>query len=723
MPVWRPTFHESWHRVAGLRPRLRSTVQVQRQRFRGRPWYVVRDATGNDFFRLSNPAYHFVGLLDGERSVAQAWRACNDVLGEGAPTQGEAIQLLGMMHNSNLLVVEESDDAGVLLRQYRHKSAMRVRGHLSSLLMARIPLFDPDSFLNRWKFLFSWLFTPWGAALWLLIVGVGLITLVNSGMDPSSRAAGILSPANLPLLYVAIIGTKVLHELGHAFACKALGDRCGVGGEVHTIGIMLILFMPVPYVDVTSAWSLPRKRQRMVVAAAGMLVELAVAAVAAIIWTHTTAATTVHIICFNVMLVAGIATVLFNGNPLMRYDGYFILADLLEIPNLAQRGWEYVQYLVKRHAWGIEGVQSPAHAESERKWLLGYALAAAAYRAVICPWILLVVMDHFFIVGAVLATSALTVWLVLPCARFIRYLFTSPELARCRRRALSVSLAGGAGALAVLGFLPAPDSAFADGIVEAGRVAEIHAAMDGFAEECTPSGTVVEAGSVLLTMRNAELTASRASLGCTTRLAHIRRQIAVRDRDVVGAQTVEAWIESLARQALRIEQDIEALTLRAPCGGTWVAGDSDRVAGRYLRRGDPVGTVASLDQVIIRATAEQTVAGQLFAETRIRTHVRLPGQPESEFDGLIKEILPAGQDRLPSPALGQPAGGSIAVNPTDSSGTKSAEPFFEIRIRPEALVRLLPGQRVQVRFTLTAKPLGRQCWQAFWRIWQRRVHT
>ena len=256
----------------------------------------------------------------------------------------------------------------------------------------------------------------------------------------------------------------------------------------------------------------------MVVAAAGMLVELAVAAVAAIIWTHTTAATTVHIICFNVMLVAGIATVLFNGNPLMRYDGYFILADLLEIPNLAQRGWEYVQYLVKRHAWGIEGVQSPAHAESEQSGCWAMRLAAAAYRAVICPWILLVVMDQLFIVGAVLATSALTVWLVLPCARFIRYLFTSPELAMPQAGALRVACGRG-GRVAVLGFLPAPDKRFADGIVEAGRRRDTR--RDGWV--CRRVHSVWDGGRGGVGVAyHAQRGVDRKprSLGCTTRLAH-----------------------------------------------------------------------------------------------------------------------------------------------------------------------------------------------------------
>ncbi len=723
MPVLRPTFHESWHRVADLRPRLRTTVDVQRQTFRGHSWHVVRDAAGNDFFRLSGPAYHFVGLLDGTRTVAQAWRACNDALADDAPTQGEAIHLLGMMHSSNLLALERSDDADGVLLQHRRRKSARVRGYLANLLCIRIPLLDPDSFLDRWSFLFSWLFTPWGIVAWLLLVGTGVFALLTGGMDLASGAPGLLSPSNAGFLFLAIIVTKALHEFGHAMACKALGKRNAAGGEVHTLGVMLILFVPVPYVDTSSAWGFRAKRHRLVVAGAGMLVELAVAALAAVAWSYTTEATTLHNLCYNIMIVAGLATVLFNGNPLMRYDGYFMLADLLEIPNLAQRAGECVRYLVKRHVWAMEWIQTPAHVASERKCLLLYAFAAAGYRIVAYPLILLVMIERFFFIGSILAATAMVVWLLLPLGRFLRYLFTSPELIRSRRRALTTSLAAAGGMLAVLGLLPAPDCAYADGIVEVEQFAEIHSAVDGFVELSAPSGTPVRAGSVLLALRNPELEASRSSLGCTRRLAQTRRQVAWRDGDVVGAQTIEAQIAALERQSLRVEQDIEALLLRAPLEGTWVAPDAHTLPGRYVHRGDRVGAVASMEQVIIRATADQAVAGQLFAELNVRTQVRVAGRSLTEFEGVIQDVLPAGQDQLPSPALGQPAGGTIAVDSKDPRGTRSVEPFFEIRIRPQAAGPLLPGQRVRIRFTLAPKPLGRQCWQAFWRIWQRRFHT
>ena len=159
MPVDRPTFSESWYRVANQRPRLRSTVQTYRQEYRGRMWHVVRDPSNNQFFRLNDAAYHFVGLLDGRRTVGQVWETCNEHLGDLAPTQNEAIQLLGQLYTSNLLHGEIPSDAEGMFERYRKRVHREVRGYMMNLLFIRIPLIDPEHFLNRWVKVFGWGFS------------------------------------------------------------------------------------------------------------------------------------------------------------------------------------------------------------------------------------------------------------------------------------------------------------------------------------------------------------------------------------------------------------------------------------------------------------------------------------------------------------------------------------------------------------------------------------
>ena len=722
MAVTRPTFSESWYRVADLQPRLSTSAQIRRQHYRGRVWYVVQDASGNQFYRFSGPANRFIGLLDGRRTVGAVWKTCSGELGDEAPTQGEAIQLLGQLYSSNLLRGDFSDDAEVMFRRYRKRVAREVRGFLANLLFVRIPLLDPDRFLDRWVVVFGRMFSRFGLLLWLALIAVGLCSLAGHGSALVASSGQVLSVDNLLLLYLAFVLVKLLHEFGHGFACKQFGINHGTGGEVHTMGIMLLVFVPIPYVDASSAWALRSKWQRVTVAAAGMFVELAVAAAAAMVWVNTAEGTATHAVCYNIMFIASISTLLFNGNPLLRYDGYYILSDLLEIPNLAQRGREYVYYLVKRYAWGCECAPDACHTPGERNWLLTYAIASTAYRVTICFAILLFVAGKMFFVGALLAMAALVAWVLLPLARLLRYLVSDSQLARVRSRAVASTLVFFVAVTTTLGIIPVPDCAIVDGTVEPRRLAIVHASVDGFVEETLPSGQHVTQGTALVTTANPKLTAKRAELLALVHYLEVRRDVALREDDLVAAQMTSEQLAAMHKQINRVNEQTEQSVIRAPFDGTWVAPEIDRARGTHLHRGDDAGLVGTLGDLMIRATADQEIAAQVFAEVSERVEIRVAGRPDIQLTGTIEKVFPVGHERLPSAALGHALGGSIKVDPQDPSGTKTTEPFFEIRIRPENGAQLLPMQRVVVRLKTTAKPLAIQWWQSLARLLQRRFH-
>jgi putative peptide zinc metalloprotease protein len=726
MPVDRPTFSESWYRVAEMRPKLRSTVQVFRQHFRGRMWHVVQDPSNNQFFRLNDAAYRMVALLDGRRSVSEAWKICNEQLGDEAPTQGEAIQLLGQLYTSNLLQAEIPPDAEGLFRRYNKRIQREIQGYLMNLLFIRIPLFDPNHLLDSLVGTVGKIFTWYGFVVWLAMVCAGGYFLTGRMDELSAPAQGILSTDNLPLLYLSFTLIKILHEFGHAFACKKFGRDSGSGGEVHVMGVMFLVFTPLPYVDASSSWAFRSKWRRAMVGAAGMYVEIAAASIAAMIWANTSQGP-LHAIMYNVMFIASFSTIVFNGNPLLRYDAYYILSDVLEIPNLAQRSKNYLYYLVRRYVWNVRQAINPAHTTGEKIWFVGYGIASTIYRTIVCVAILLFVMEALPVAGVVLATAAFIAWVLVPLGKFVHYLASSGELLRVRTRAC-LSTAGFLGAvLLFVGLAPMPDRVTAEGVVEPDRIAFIHAGEDGFVENFLPTGSAVtRTGPALLQERNPELASQRDELSAERRRLVARRRLAEKE-DLAAGQVFAKQIEALDVQIARVQKQIDELTLLSPISGTWVSPEVDRLRGSYVKRGQQLGLVASLDDMIVRAVAGQDVAGRIVEEIREggidSVEYRVKGRPETHGDAVIREILPAGQEQLPSQALGYAAGGSVATEAQDTKGVKTTERFFEIRVKPSegSDGRLLSGQRVVVRFHLAAKPLGEQWWRAILQLVQRRL--
>src|SRR6476646_1767819 len=170
----RPTFSESWYRVVSLRPKLRASAQISRQYYRHERWYVVRDPAGNQFHRLSDAAYKFVGLLDGTRTVGEAWDLVGGQLADDAPTQPEVIQILSQLYAANLVETDISPDATVLLRRHKVQQKRQLQGRLMNVLFPRIPIWDPDAVIKRWMPLARVMISKLGAIIWLVVVGLAI---------------------------------------------------------------------------------------------------------------------------------------------------------------------------------------------------------------------------------------------------------------------------------------------------------------------------------------------------------------------------------------------------------------------------------------------------------------------------------------------------------------------------------------------------------------------
>src|SRR3954454_6684074 len=434
----RPTFSESRYRVVNLKPKLRGTAQISRQYYRGERWYVVRDPAGNQFHRLSDAAYKFVGLLDGTRTVGEAWDLVGGQLADDAPTQPEVIQILSQLYAANLIETDIPPDATVLLRRHKQFQKRQWQGRVMNILFPRIPIWDPDRFLKRWLPVARVFLSKFGAVLWFAVVISAIALLAPQWQDLKNAAKDTVNlqakPENALLLWLTFVAIKFIHECGHAFATRRFG------GEVHEMGIMFLVFIPTPYVDASTAWAFPSRWARMFVGAGGMIFELFVAGLCAFFWYYTRHSGSVATqLAYNAMLIASVTTVLFNANPLLRYDGYYMLSDFLEIPNLQMRSREYIFGILKRHIFRVKLTQ-PLPPVGQRVLLFFYGILSGIYRIFVGVLIILTVMYSVPVLGPLMAVGGIVTWLVVPVFKLTKYLTIEPELHRKRGLAIAFTL-------------------------------------------------------------------------------------------------------------------------------------------------------------------------------------------------------------------------------------------------------------------------------------------
>jgi putative peptide zinc metalloprotease protein len=731
----RPTFSPFWHRVRAMRPRLRPHVQVTRQHYRGRRWHVVHDPTSNQFYRLNPIAYDFVGMLDGSRDVESAWKASLQKFGDAAPTQNELIQLIGQLYTQNLLSIDTTPETEQLLRRGRDRLKRKAAAQAIGIMYLKVKAFNPDRLLTAAEPVLRPLLNRWGFLAWCVLVVVALSRLLphwpalTGQFNHQFNGVDQLSAEDLWLLPAAYIITKAIHEFGHGVVCKRFG------GQVPEFGFMLLVLFPSPYVDASAAWAFPSKWQRMAVGAAGMMFELTVASLASFAWVHAqTTGQSAEVwakLAFNVMLSSGFATLLFNANPLMRFDGYYILADLLETPNLAQRSTRQLFYYVQRYVYRLKNAQPATTLPGERAILIVYGLLAGAYRVFLFFSITLFILGKFFAIGLVLAVWTAAAWFIIPVGKFVHWLASAPIHAEHRARSVLVSTAMIAAAALLLGVLPMPDRRHGTGVVESPARASLHFGADGFvAAVHKRPGERVSAGEAIATLENPDLLQRRATAASQVQdfAAQEREAIAKGEAAValLAAERVRAAGESLRE----IDKRIAELVLKAPHDGVVAGHDPADRLGAYVKRGEPACDVVDPTGVRVVATLDQRQAEWLFLPGEHRApaecEVRLVSDVAHVLPARAWEAVPAGQKQLPSAALTIPGGGQFEPEPRDQSGRASRRPLFNVRIEAADPADLassaLPGERVKVRFKLPPRPLLSQWLDRLEREIQGRVH-
>lgn len=713
----RPLQAEAWYRIAGLRPRLRAHARLHRHEYRGQVWYVVEERVGGRHHRFNLQAWRVLQLMDGNRTLEEIWTLLTaEGVTDETPTQPDLIRLLGTLHTADLFEVDITPDVAELLERRGRQMRRRWFQRVGNPIALRIPVFDPDALLDR-----IWLACGRRGrtivALWLAVVIPALALLPSqwNGLTATSTDQ-LLAAGNLVTLALLFPLVKLLHELGHGLACKAFGV------EVRETGVMLLVLYPVPYVDASGSVALANKWQRALVGAAGMLTELFIAAVAFYLWLLLEPGVA-RGIAFDVAVLAGLTTLVFNANPLLRFDGYFILSDLIEVPGLAQRANRLWQYLTERYVFGVRRTEPPQATPGERRWFLGYAPLSYAYRLFIAFTIAFFVAGQFFVLGVLIALWAFAQALVWPVVKGLKALVSAPQFADRGPRIRAV-LATGAALVALLLFvLPLPYHTLSTGVLWVPERAIVRAQSNGFIRELRARpGTLLAEGDPVLEMVAPEL-AARVAVQ-RAKLEELQAQYdAAWGTSQAKAQQIGQQVGREQAALARLENEASRLTLRAGMAGRLLLDRPDDLPGRYLKQGEVVGYLRVDASTLVRLVVTQAEVDRVRLDAR-GVEVRFPQDTSRRWPATLARATPAAIRELPSAVLGAQGGGPVVTDPRDEKGVTAVESVFEFELSlAEEVPHELLGSKVHVRIEHSPEPVGFRLWRALRRSFLSQFRT
>ncbi|MEX0285943.1 MAG: hypothetical protein AB3N23_15155 [Paracoccaceae bacterium] len=687
-----------WHRVSELAPRLRQGVRVDRHLYLGTPWHVISNTTGIKAIRLTPAAYAAVGRFDGAVTLQTLWDDLRAELGEEAPTQQDMVSLLTQLHQSDMLDSEDMPLLDEMLeRQDKHRAQVWKKLFMNPLSVT-VPLVNPDRFLAglvaitgllpRWMW--------WGAVLALSIAAL-VVLPVHWAALTARGLSGFLDLENLLLVALIYPVMKLLHEIAHGVAIKSRG------GTVSEMGLMFIAFYPIPYVEASASLVFPSKWDRAAVAAAGVAVEIAVAALALFLWIGLEDGTA-RTLAFNTMIISGLSTLVVNGNPLLKFDGYHVLCDLIEIPNMSQRGNQWWGEMVRLYVFATREHRRTPTVAWERLWFLLYPPAAFVYRVVISMTIALFVAQTYRAVGVALALWSLALTLIWPTLKTAYKGLTDGRIKRAGARAwrgAGVVLVG----LGVLLFVvKLPHRPVVQGVVWLPQDAFLRAGTLGHVEtQLLTSGADVAQGDPLFRLSDPDLAAEIDVLQAEIQRLTVSLA-SVRFTDRSEAERLSLRLDSVEVEHARMVERQAALDIVAPAQGRLDIPDGQDHTGGFARQGELLAYVLPPGTPLIRLAVPQHLAADIrahgqTAELRFATNTTASLPTE-----LVREI-PEGASRLPSAVLSLDGGGPFATVGDPDEPLRTVQPLFQFEMRLSDGGADPPpfGTRSYVRFSLPPK--------------------
>lgn len=699
----------------GLKPQLRDGLHFSIREERDGPICLIEDSSGARFHRVGIIEYRFLRGLDGTRTVATLLAELARTGGEDALTEHEALQVIDWARQQHLLSLDSGRTGSA--KEEDEQMFRRAATWLNPLIV-RVPLGRPDAIFARLAPRLSWIFGWGGAVLWALTLIAAAAHLGPEWRRFMRGFDGILSRDNWLYIFIAFAGLKLVHEFSHGLWCRHFG------APVREVGVMFILGLPMGYVDATASIGLDSKWRRIMVASAGLWIEFFLAAVAAIVWSYAGPGR-LEDFAHTIVFFGTAVTLFFNANPLMRFDGYFILADLLEVPNLATRGRHWVQRAV---GWLLVGAKElkPSAPRSREQWTVAiYGVAAWLWQFLVLGGLIAGATSLLRGGGLALAALAVVAWIGLPFWQFMTR--------------LGKSLPGNGGAvllrvaLAILlvlsvGFVRFHRVVSADGVLEYADTQILRVECPGFVEKVNvEDGAEVVEGQELVQLRNPEAESAVVRARLALEQEESRARIAYAREDVSTFQALQAKVASRRETLRQNEKYVQTMTIRAPISGRIAARRLHEVQGAFLPRGEEVLRIGRAKETDVKVAVTEEKEAHFRAALEGPVRVRVDGRNVTLGGTLTRMEARAGRE-IVLPALTALAGGPLGVRRVEQ--TRSGEPSYELMdacflatVRLKEKSPLFPGETATVKLTsrISVTP-----WEEIQRLvdrWWRRAIT
>ncbi|MFO7905602.1 MAG: efflux RND transporter periplasmic adaptor subunit [Planctomycetota bacterium] len=687
-----------------------------------RSYYLVEDPFNGRFYRMGTAEYAFVSLLDGETTIGEALGLTATAVPDAAFTEYEAVTICNWLLENGLVRTSEPQEwSGQTGTAPAEQSPELQRWNP---LVLRLPLLHPDWLFNAASPWVEWWFSLLALVPWLITGFIALFQIASDWNAVTNALTGVFAPLNWLWLSLCWFGLKVVHEFAHGAACKKFG------GSVREAGFIFILFMPITYVDVSSSWKFRSKWHRVITAAAGMYAELFVASIATLLWSHTSPGL-FNSLCFDVMIMASISTLVFNANFLMRFDGYYIFSDVMEIPNLAAVSRQQLKRVTLIPFFRAGPAPPGLPASRVKRFLVTcYGLASFLWKIVVCTGMIIAASAMFEGAGAILAVLAALLWLGVPLVRFVKRMFglTRDESTTSRLSASTVGLAMIVAAFVAIQ-LPWPLPPRASAIVDYQPLTIIRADSPGFLKEIhVQPGQLVTKGELLAVLRNEELALELADLELSIQQLETRCRVHEHGRKMAAWQAEMEELDALRKKHIEKMEQVSRLILRAPTSGRVIGSNLRNLTGSYLQSGDQILSIGREQHKELRVAIEQQALPVFKSHVGRTIRVRLSGG--RVFVATLSRIEPRARLECPHPALSGETGGPLAVKPKINdgdeadSGTEEVEllvPHFigHVALDTERGKEIRAGQLAQVALAADREAIGSYVLQAVTR-WTRR---